>query len=91
MRNDKCKNCGGDNGIHHYQTNQCPVGGREAPIGRKQEYMGTTFEPDNSGELEELRETVKKLLARVDELEEKVDSLQSESTIAESVRTWGAG
>jgi hypothetical protein len=31
--------------------------------------MGTTFEPDNSDELEELRETVKKLLARVEKLE----------------------
>lgn len=71
--------------------NQCPVGGREASIGKKEEYMTITFEPDNSDELEELRETVKALLARVEELEEKVDSLQDESTIAESVRTWSAG
>ena len=73
--NDKCKNCGGDHGIHHYQTNQCPVGGSEAPIDRKQEYMTTTFESENSDELEELeelREMVKKLIARVEELEEIV-------------------
>jgi len=73
--NDKCKNCGGFRGIHHYQTNQCPVGGSEAPIDRKQEYMTTTFESENSDELEELeelREMVKKLIARVEELEETV-------------------
>jgi hypothetical protein len=65
----KCKNCGGDEGLHHYQTNQCPVGGREAPLNRKQEYMTLTFEPDNSDELDNLRETVNKLLARIEKLE----------------------
>jgi hypothetical protein len=29
MSDENCKNCGGDKGIHHYQTMQCPVGGRE--------------------------------------------------------------
>ena len=88
---DKCKNCGGDRGLHHYETDQCPVGGREAPLGRKQEWKSTTFEIESESEVEELRKTVKELLARVEELEEKVDSLQGESTIAESVRVWGAG
>lgn len=88
---DKCKNCGGDHGIHHWQTNQCPVGGREASFERKQEYMGTTFEPDNSDELEELRETVKKLLARVEKLEETVGKLENEHNIAETVKIWGTG
>lgn len=41
---DKCNNCGADYGLHHYQTDQCPVGGREAPIGRKQEWKTTVFE-----------------------------------------------
>jgi len=41
---DKCKNCGGERGLHHFETDQCPVGGREAPIGRKQEWKSTTFE-----------------------------------------------
>jgi len=45
MNNTTCKNCGGDEAIHHYQTDQCPVGGREAPLGRKQEWKSTTFEP----------------------------------------------
>jgi hypothetical protein len=88
---DKCKNCGGEQGIHHYRTNQCPVGGREAPIGRKQEYMTTTFEPDRSDELEELREKVRKLIARVEALEGQVERLQSVSELEESVRIYGAG
>jgi hypothetical protein len=41
---DKCKNCGGDYALHHYQTNQCPRNGVEAPLDRKQEWMTTTFE-----------------------------------------------
>ena len=74
---DKCKNCGGERGLHHFETDQCPVGGREAPIGRKQEWKSTTFEIESESEVEEL--------------EEKVDILQGESTVAESVRVWGAG
>jgi len=50
---DKCKNCGGQRGIHHYATLQCPVGGRLNPLGRVQEWMGTTFEKDNTNELQE--------------------------------------
>ena len=48
MRNATCKNCGGDAGLHHYETDQCPVGGREAPIGHKQEWKTTTYEPEDS-------------------------------------------
>lgn len=43
MTNDQCVNCGGSEGIHHYQTEQCPVGGREAPDGREQEWKTSTF------------------------------------------------
>lgn len=38
-----CANCGGERGIHHYQTDQCPVGGREASGDRPQEYKTSTF------------------------------------------------
>lgn len=89
--NTKCKNCGGDYGIHHYQTDQCPVGGRECSINQKQEYKSTTFEVETESEVDELRKSVKDLLARVEELEMKVDSLKSESDLAETVRIWGAG
>lgn len=46
MENTICKNCGAEYGLHHYQTNQCPIGGREAAIGEKQEYKTTVFEPE---------------------------------------------
>jgi hypothetical protein len=41
---DRCRNCGGDAGIHHYQTDQCPVGGVEAMDGL-QEWKASTFAP----------------------------------------------
>ena len=76
---DKCKNCGGDRAIHHFLTDQCPLGGREASIGRKQEWKSTTFETKN--EVDELRKSIKKLLARVEELEAQVKRLQSEESV----------
>ncbi len=43
---EKCKNCGADYGLHHYQTLQCPVGGsEETREGHKQEYMEQRFVP----------------------------------------------
>jgi hypothetical protein len=44
--NDECVNCGGDRGIHHYQTNQCPVGGVESAGDRPQEWKTSTFVPE---------------------------------------------
>jgi RNA polymerase subunit RPABC4/transcription elongation factor Spt4 len=44
---DNCKNCGAPKGLHHYQTMQCPVGGREAPIGQKEEWMTLVFVEDD--------------------------------------------
>ena len=40
----KCSNCGAERELHHYITNQCPVGGREAPIGQKQEWQNCRFD-----------------------------------------------
>lgn len=57
----KCKNCGAEQALHHYKTMQCPVGGREAPIDRKQEWMSLTFQP----------ETESDLLTRIEALEEQ--------------------
>lgn len=79
---DKCKNCGGDRGIHHYETDQCPVGGREAPI----KWKLTTFELENDYEVEELRKSFTDLLARFEKLEAQVERLQSGSELEESVR-----
>ena len=41
--NEKCAVCGGDGAIHHYQTDQCPVGGVEALVGKPQEWKSSTF------------------------------------------------
>lgn len=71
---DKCKNCGGERGLHHFETDQCPVGGREAPIGRNQEWKSTTFEIETESEVDELRKSVKDLLARVEELERRLNA-----------------
>jgi len=73
MNNTTCKNCGGEYGIHHYQTNQCPFGGREAPIGRKQEWKSTTFEANDKpqGTIAELKALIKELEKRLDEWESK--------------------
>lgn len=40
---DTCANCGGGQGLHHYHTNQCPVGGVEAPDGRQQEWKTSVY------------------------------------------------
>ena len=45
---DKCKNCGGERGIHHCLTDQCPVGGREAPVGKPNKWETTTFEMEDN-------------------------------------------
>lgn len=70
---DVCNNCGGERGLHHYQTMQCPVGGREAPIGRKQEWMTTTFEIEQPAELAALRARVEELEAGLQEIENNLD------------------
>lgn len=70
---DKCKNCGAERGLHHYETDQCPVGGREAPIGRKQEWKTTTFAiEDNSSSI------IKGLTSALEEIESLCDSQMGE-------------
>lgn len=64
---DVCKNCGGWRGIHHYLTMQCPVGGVEAPIHRKQEYMDCTYQ-EQDDDLDILKAEVKELRRKVDNL-----------------------
>lgn len=69
MKSTTCKNCGGDQAIHHYETMQCPAGGHEAAIGRKQEWISTKFEVENNEVEEELRELIKRVVARLEALE----------------------
>ena len=44
---DKCKNCGGWKGVHHFETGQCPVNGHEAPVGKPDVWTFTTFEQED--------------------------------------------
>ena len=39
-----CANCGANDGLHHYETNQCPRNGiEETRDGKKQEWQNTIF------------------------------------------------
>lgn len=45
IANDICVNCGASEGLHHYETRQCPKNGREEyRDGKKQEWESTVFE-----------------------------------------------
>ncbi len=77
---DICKNCGGERGIHHYQTNQCPVGGREAPGTQRQEYKTTTFEMEPTEQMEDLellRKMVASLTRLAGELQRRIERLEN--------------
>ena len=56
-----CRNCGGDRAIHHYETMQCPVGGREAPVGRPQLWQDSCYEEE--GEQMVTMSQVQKMIA----------------------------
>lgn len=71
MFSDTCKRCGHPEGLHHYETMQCPKGG-EAPVGKRQEYLKTVFQPDHEKDLLEMDRELKRLEKRVRELEEKL-------------------
>lgn len=72
----KCKHCGADYGLHHYETNQCPAGGVEAPVGKGQVWSRSTFEESPAPKparptgptLEYVRELEAELLATKAEL-----------------------
>jgi hypothetical protein len=42
MQNEICANCGYADGLHHYETNQCPENGEVAP-GKVQRWSATIF------------------------------------------------
>lgn len=66
-----CKNCGADAGLHHYETGQCPLGGFEAAIGRKQEWSFMIFEHDDNSS--EVIKTQAEKIAKLEE--EKIEIL----------------
>ena len=44
---DKCKNCGGWKGLHHWKTMQCPFGGKEVPIGTADLWTDQTYQEED--------------------------------------------
>lgn len=68
MKNDNCYNCGYPEGLHHYNTMQCPKGG-EAPVGKKQEWLGTVFVPERKDDNQYLEMRLKRLEERIIRLE----------------------
>ena len=67
-----CHNCGGDESIHHFEDQRCPVGGREARTG-PQQYLSSIFRPAEDDTLRRrvltLELQVGDLLARIKVLE----------------------
>lgn len=43
FKTDICHHCGGSEGIHMFETMQCPLNGHEAWYGHKQTWMTSTF------------------------------------------------
>ena len=64
---DKCANCGATYGIHNGDTDQCPAGGMEAPIGKRQRWDLSTWRATSVED--ELRAQIVALTARVKKLE----------------------
>jgi hypothetical protein len=60
----KCKNCGAEDSIHHYNTMQCPYGGIESPPGRRQVWLKTVYTPDTES-LENRVEKLERLVAKL--------------------------
>ena len=63
---DICSNCGYGEGLHQYETMQCPLGG-EALIGTDQQWAYTYY--DSSPSKEDLFAMIKNLEKRLDILE----------------------
>lgn len=77
---DICDNCGASEGLHHYETNQCPKGGVEAPVNRNQEWQLSAFDNTRSVILfhtEKKDKEIFSLQASLKEAEERIETLQA--------------
>ena len=61
---EKCKICGAEDAIHHYETMQCPKGGFEAPLHQRQAWLKTVYTPDTES-LEKRVEKLERLVAKL--------------------------
>ena len=85
-QNDTCRNCGGDEGLHHYQTMQCPVGGVEANINHKQKYMTSRYEQE-SDDLAACRDALAAQMSETESLRERIAALNAENHVLHSALT----
>lgn len=69
---ENCRNCGYPEGLHHYETMQCPKGGEAAP-GKKQEWLGSVYMPDTAEAQENRIDALEKRIAL---LEKRIVSLE---------------
>ena len=49
-----CKHCGAYEDLHHADTSQCPVGGYEAPPGKRQMWNSTVYKANDNEEVEKI-------------------------------------
>jgi hypothetical protein len=75
MTAGNCYYCGADKGLHHYQTMQCPAGGREAREGEKQEWMSLTY---INNEFQTLRDAAPALLKENEDLKAELATVKEE-------------
>jgi hypothetical protein len=61
---DRCVNCGGWKGLHHFETNQCPRNGVESPVGKKQTWQDSVYQEEDTRD-----ETIAHLRSRLASLE----------------------
>lgn len=69
---NECKNCGADYALHHADTDQCPMNGREAPVGHKQEWKSTKFEERTTL----TPQAYEKMMALIFSLEKRINALE---------------
>ena len=55
-----CANCGGEEGLHQYETLRCPKGGREASVGRPDVWQNTFWDDGKTeDDIEILKEQIR--------------------------------
>ena len=64
-----CENCGGEEGLHEYDTLRCPRNGQESIIGRKQLWQDAFWKrPDK----------------RIEQMRAQIDQLKKDATLADA-------
>ena len=76
---DNCKICGAGEGLHHFETMQCPRNGMEAPVGRKQEWQKTIYQSgEDCARAETSEQRVKELEAQIAQAKNDLSEYRAE-------------